>query len=960
LALTPSRDKLTVRRTAAAQRRTRHPTRRDRDAMALATPKEPFRAIATTPGELDRLITAACREQMAAVIAGNGGGEVFFIGRLNPARVVEAVEPLAFGNRGAVPALLPYARPGDVCIHNHPSGRLEPSEADIAVASELGGRGVGSYIINNDCTALRIIVRALEPPTLQPISVGKLANWLKPGGRLAERLAGFEYRPQQIEMLQAVGEAFNSDGIALIEAGTGTGKSMAYLLPAIAWAIRNNEKVVIATGTINLQEQLIEKDIPLLLQNSGLQFEATLMKGRNNYLCRRKAQYLREHPDFLQIGEKAAQLAEIQAWIRTTRTGSLEDLPFTPDPEVWESVMSEADNCLRTRCPFYDTCFFYTARRRAARAQVLVVNHHLLMADMAIRAETENYSATAVLPPYQRLIVDEAHNLEEVATSYFGVRVSRGSLAYCMRRLFNTRRNDGLLIWLAGRIHNGEYPVAPQQHDELLLKLGRDLPLQHHELLTAMEEATGRLAEALERTERTPLHQPLEIKRRIKTEDLAGPFWREEIDAPLRAVVTAARPYLENLRAVGRALLPFLEEASPELATPLLELQSSLNKVEAAIGRLIKFLGSAEGQCRWIEYRRRPGGRLPDVTYCLAPLNMAAELRENLLRRCRTVVMTSATLTVDQRFDYLLRQIGAEDPLQLGLIGPTAAEASASAAPGGEELEPPPAEPFAENATSAAEIIELIPPLPSDASAEPDELPPPRARPFRALILATPFDYERQVYVGVPMDMAEPTDPRFEEALTGFLGPTLEISRGRAFVLFTSYALLGRVFDRLAPGLEARGYPCLRQGTIGRSMLTEAFRNEIGSILFATSSFWEGVDVAGEALSCLVLTRLPFKVPGDPLTEARIEDLRRRRLDPFYHLVIPQAVIKFRQGFGRLIRTKTDRGAVLICDPRVATRRYGQIFLRSLPTQRIHFARQSELLDALRTFYDDQPGRDDD
>ncbi len=919
--------------------------------MALAKPQTTYDPVRASKPGVERLITPECREEIRREIADSDGCEVFFIGRLNAERVVEEVEPYAFGNRQAVPALLQYARPGEVVIHNHPSGNMEPSDADIAVSSELGSRGVGSYIVNNDCSAVRQIVRAFEPPAHKPIDIEKLKNWLRSGGRLAERLDGYEERPQQVDMLEAVAEAFNRDGLAVIEAATGTGKSLAYLLPAIAWAIRNNEKIVISTGTINLQEQLISKDLPLLIQALGLKFDTALMKGRGNYLCRRKAQYLKQNPDFLSLSEPRSQLAEIQAWIKTTQDGSREDLAFTPDDGVWESVMSEADNCLRTRCPFYEKCFFYNARRKAARAHVLVVNHHLLMSDLAVRAETDNYRGTAVLPAFHRLIIDEAHHLEEVATGYFGARTSRGTLHYVMRRLVVPRTGEGLLTYLAGKIHEGVYDLSPSEHDALLVKLGRELPLMHHELLTAMDEGVARVADWFEQQSDVSLDKPLELKHRVKEEDAGSEWWREEVDKPLRAVLVAARPYLDALREVGRALVRFLEDAAPVTATPILELQSSLNKIETVINKLIRFLGEAKGRCRWLEYRRRGGRRPADMAFCVAPLDMAVEIRERLLRRCKTVVMTSATLAVERNFNYFMRQIGADDPLMLGLQGTAALDSAAES-----EGDP---EPGNGNGPGAGE-----PAAGGDGTGGPSSLTeggehdpgetedePPTARHLSMLLLDTPFDYARQVYVGIPMDLPDPTVSDFDGPLAEFLGPALEASRGRAFVLFTAYSLLGRVFDRLAPWLEQRGFPCLRQGQSGRSMLTEAFRNEIGSVLFATSSFWEGVDVPGEALSCLVLTRLPFRVPGDPLTDARIENLRCRRLDPFEHLIIPEAVIRFRQGFGRLIRNRSDRGAVLICDRRVGTKHYGRAFLGSLPTGDFHFAEGDQVLTALREFF---------
>jgi ATP-dependent DNA helicase DinG len=908
-------------------------------ATAAPTPRPPGappRAPSDAPadGRLDRLITPEAREQIRREIAEVGGSEVFFLAKLNAELVIEEVEALAFGNRRAVPAILQYARPGDVVLHNHPSGQLDPSDADISISSELGGRGVGSYIIDNAASRVRVVVKPFRQAGLTGIDSRVLGDWLRPGGRIADHIDGYEERPQQFAMLEAVAEAFNRDGVAVIEAGTGTGKSMAYLLPALAWAIANGEKVVVATHTINLQEQLLDKDLPLLRRATGLKFEAAMLKGRNNYLCRRKTHYLKTHPDFIDAAEKDRQLAQIQEWVKSTKDGSLSDLPFTPEPDVWEAVMSEADNCLRARCPFYQKCFFYNARRTAAGAQVLVVNHHLLMADLALRAETGNYGNAAVLPPFHRLIVDEAHHLEEVATGYFGARAGRIALQFSMRRLMHPKTGDGLLHYLGNKIHGDLYALSPAEHDEALTKISREIPLQMSGLRHAMEEAVDRLADVFERDDKTPLDQPVELKRRIRDQDLETPIWTELVSPGLRAVVTASRPLLENLRAVGRVLRRFLEDGDPEKATPILELHSSVGRIESVIQRLIRFLGESEGHCRWLEYRRRGGGRRrPDVSFCIAPLAIADQLREHLLRRFRSVVMTSATLTVERRFEYFLRQIGAEDPGRLGILGPPVEPAERA-------LDAP--QPIAAESREAG----------GDGATESTPQPPAAPRPLRTLMLDTPFDYERQVYLGVPTDLPEPTVMGFHEPLADFLEPALTASRGRAFVLFTSYGLLEATFNRLAPSLEAMGYPCLRQGQSGRSMLTEAFRRDIGSILFATASFWEGVDVPGEALSCLVLTRLPFRVPGEPLIEARVEDLKRRGLDPFDRLIVPQAVIRFRQGFGRLIRNRTDRGAVLICDRRVTAKNYGRKFLASLPTANVHAAPASEILDRLAEFFE--------
>lgn len=446
--------------------------------------------------ETTELITAQCQQAICEEIDSAGGSEVFFVGRLDSEMLVEEVEAYAFGNKRGVPALLQYARPGDVILHNHPSGLLEPSQPDIEISSLCGERGIGSYIINNDCSEVRIVVKAMRPETSAPLDEDALARVLEPEGRISASLETYEYRESQVQMLRSVTEAFNREGVVAIEAPTGTGKSMAYLLPAIAWSLKNKEKVVVSTETINLQEQLLDKDIPLLVNALNLDITAVLIKGRNNYLCRRKADYIGGHPDFLDDGEKREQLDAILQWTRTTREGSKSDLGFVPEYDVWEKVMSEADNCLRTKCPFYESCFYYNAKRRAARANILIVNHHLLMSDLAVRADTANYTDLAVLPPFDRLILDEAHHLEEVATEYFGAKVSRQGLITLCNRLSAPKTGEGMFRYLASKIHDQTYPLFPDRATEWQLRLGREALASHRELLDAIDEATDQIGRA--------------------------------------------------------------------------------------------------------------------------------------------------------------------------------------------------------------------------------------------------------------------------------------------------------------------------------------------------------------------------------------------------------------------------------------------------------------------------------
>ncbi|HEU0265690.1 MAG TPA: DEAD/DEAH box helicase, partial [Geobacterales bacterium] len=387
-----------------------------------------------------RYFSSHAISQLRQAIAEAAGNEVFFLGKTDALRQVIEVEPLARGSRDAVPAILVTVSFGDVVIHNHPSGELTPSVADLEIASLVGNQGVGFSIIDNAVERCYQVVAPFEQRQTTPISHPELETVFKEQGVLARTLTGYEYRQEQLRMAFNVADAFNGNQVAMVEAGTGTGKSLAYLVPAIYWAVRNQERVVISTNTINLQEQLIKKDIPFLRQQLGVEFRAILVKGRSNYLCLRKLAAATAEPTL--FGDDLQQeLETIRAWSGTTSDGCRSDLSFVPQDEVWQELSCEADQCNRVKCPFYGRCFFYRARREASTADILVVNHALLMTDVALRRQTGN-STAAVLPPFQRLICDEAHHLEGVATNFLAGQVSRQGLLHVIGRLQHPRKQQ--------------------------------------------------------------------------------------------------------------------------------------------------------------------------------------------------------------------------------------------------------------------------------------------------------------------------------------------------------------------------------------------------------------------------------------------------------------------------------------------------------------------------------------
>jgi len=819
-------------------------------------------------------------DQLRIAIAEAGGNEVFFLGRTNEERLVVDVEVLARGNRDAVPAIMIAASFGDVVIHNHPSGHLTPSQADVEIASLLGNQGVGFYIVDNHAERCNIVVTPFAHKAVERLSTPEITRFYAPEGVLAGALPGYEHRPEQTRMALTVADAFNEEKVAVVEAGTGTGKSLAYLLPAALWALRNKERVVVSTNTINLQEQLIRKDIPFLQKHADIHFRAVLVKGRSNYLCLRKLKVNAADASLFK-DETAHELDAIVAWSRQTEDGCRSDLSFVPKEEVWEELCCEADQCGRVKCPDYACCFFYKARREAAGADLLVVNHALLLADLAVRLET-GYDSTAILPPFHRLVFDEGHHLEDVATSFLSSQVSRLGLVKLIGKLQHPKKaHRGVLPQLSTQLS----AAVPEAQDALYLELAEILEGRLIPKRVAITDAVTRGMDAISDALVHHLkRETYEQKLRLTPEVYASSLWPavltrvEEIAEELADYVVGIQAFLKGCEKLSDRVLE-------KLVGPLTDLRGVQARLTVAVEALHFFTSREADFCRWFELRK--GGM---VKLCCSPLEVAESIKKAILDKFKTVVITSATLAVGEKFDFLKRRTG----------------------------------------------IELL----------------ARER-VNELLLPSPFDYAKQALVGVPSDMPEPTSPLFEAKLGSHLLDALKISQGRAFVLFTSYDLLTRVADRLAEPLKAAGLTPMRQGDTNRHMLLSKFKSSKNPVLFGTDSFWEGVDVQGRGLELVVITRLPFRVPTEPILEARSEHIVALGGDPFMSYTVPQAVIKFKQGFGRLIRSKEDRGAVLILDSRVLTKNYGKIFLTALHGVEVMRGPEEMICEELRRFFGD-------
>lgn len=632
-------------------------------------------------------------------------------------------------------------------------------------------------------------------------AAAKVRKILRPGGLIAQHLTGYEHRPQQLTMAEAVVSALSQEEHLIVEAGTGVGKSFAYLVPAIVHALTADEKVVISTNTINLQEQLIYKDIPFLKKVIGEDFKVALAEGRGNYLSiRRYRRHMEKGRGIFDRESDINELDRIKEWASHTSDGNKASIEPQPSPPIWLEIASDRHDCLGKECPTYSSCFYFKMRKLASQADLIITNHHLLFTDLEIKIK----GGIGVLPNYSYLILDEAHHIEAVVTKQFGIELSNSRVERFLNSLYNANRNKGLFI-------------RKNSPTELVDDTWRACDNQ----FAAIRQFTGgsptRLVESTYFVENL-LSEPL-----------------SKIGSHLKALSDTADS----------------EDDKQEISAHKNRCDDIRTDFELMLDH------SRRDHVYWIE-----GNHSRNVLRA-NPLNVGDTLKEILFEKKKCVIMTSATLSTNQNFDHYRNRLG----LTQG----------------------------------------------------------------RSLLVGSPFKYQQQVKYYCPPDMPNPNSPDFTEAAASKISGYLKLTHGKAFVLFTSYRMMDEVYQVVQPYMEQLGIAVIKQGEgISRSAMLTEFKQNVNSVLFGTASFWEGVDVQGESLSCVIIVKLPFEVPTHPLVAAKHKRIEAKGGNPFSELSLPEAIIRFKQGFGRLIRTKTDTGIFVVLDPRINTKAYGKQFWRSI------------------------------
>lgn len=742
----------------------------------------------------------------------------------------------------------------EVVIRTTKPNQLYPSDMELELSEELYTRRNIAYCLLSSDLDDFYFVQDIDRIFLEEIDI---ENYFAKDGILAKEIKGFEYREEQEEMAQYIQDAINEDRKIIVEAGTGTGKTLAYLIPSIKWAVTNKKKVIIATNTINLQEQLLLKDIPLAKSIIKDEFSYVLVKGRNNYVCKRlfNELVLGKSIDIETFSMEAREQIEyILKWGNKTKTGDKAELPFEVYPDVWELVQSTTELCLGKKCPYRKECFYMKTRMEKMEADILISNHHVFFADLNVRAETDFDSEYLILPRYDMVIFDEAHNVESVARSYFSVEVSKISFTRLLNRIYqkkNKRKKEkSALIRVEDTVDEKNLEDS-EQYIYLLNTLKEEISI----LQNIGDEYFDEIRKIYETNTEAPIKKSLNNFEMTKSRFLEN--LREKKD-----IFQSKLADFLNLMMSFNNVIDEEKDKNPEV----INFNNHLKMFKAYIDSF-KFINSFEDDnyIYWLDIN----SKRTNVILTATPLNIAQKLSTVLFDNLDRLVFASATIVVNGNFDYFKKSLGLDEE----------------------------------------DCIEAI--------------------------IKSPFDYDEQMSVYIPSDIQDSENINaFVSDASKFILNILLKTDGKAFILFTSYTMLNQIYYSISKKLKDKGFEVFLHGDKPRSQIIKEFKEAENPILFGTTSFWEGVDVQGENLSNVIITKLPFLVPTDPVVSAISKKIEEDGGNSFMDFQLPEAIIKFKQGVGRLIRKKTDSGNIFILDNRILKKRYGSLFINALPSQK--------------------------
>lgn len=680
-------------------------------------------------------------------------------------------------------------------------------------------------------------------------------------GIIQHKLRNFEVRKEQYNMAKCIKKALIENKKALIEAGTGTGKTIAYLLPLMLYALQNDLKVIVSTNTINLQEQLITKDIPLLNKIINKNFNYEIVKGKGNYLCKRKMYNLNlnvNNKDSEEEKNEKILLQKYMKWDEITETGDKTELKEEIPYKIWEKINCESDLCNGSKCPYYNDCYFFKARKNINNSNLLIVNHHMFFSDLLIRNELGFITNYSILPNYDTVIFDEAHNIEDTARNYFTYEISRFLFAKLIGNIYNKRSNintnslalSRLMKYLNEVISEENYVIVDEYKEKFIYALNK----YYENGMEILEDILKCYSKDLFNND---------IKFRIDTPE----FKNNKIWKNIKLKFENLKNDFKDLLNSTNKLINFINKLNLEDENAIIfDFIKYFDRVKECYKQFSFIMeGNNSNYVYWININLN---KLTVKLYA-TPFDISEQLNENLFTKMEKIIFTSATLSVDNKFDYFIKNLGLDISID------------------------------------SKQIIQKI--------------------------IKSPFNYEKQMKVHIPIDALDPNDINYLDDMEDYIVETIKYTKGKCFLLFTSYSSMNYLYNKIKKYFSTDEYTFIKQNDYSRTEMIELFKNSKNPVLFGTDSFWEGVDVQGDQLKSVIIIKLPFKVPNDPVTEAIIDNMKKKGKNSFNDYQLPYAIIKFKQGIGRLIRSKSDTGLITILDSRIITKNYGKKFISLLP-----------------------------